>query len=152
MSIDVLIADQDVELARLYCRFLSEKGLSAEIAETGLECLKRVHWKKPDVLVLDHDLAWGDAEGVLACLREDRFPLPVILTSWNIASESIPLLEPPVVQCLRKFFPLPALLDEVKRATEIFEIHAFCRNFELSRRRNSIAKTDSQIGRSKLAL
>ncbi len=66
----------------------------------------------PHVLVLDCELPWGDGAGVLACLREDGLSLPVILTTWKDAPEAR-LLAPPVVRCLRKFFPLPALLDAV---------------------------------------
>ncbi|MTV78206.1 response regulator, partial [Streptococcus pneumoniae] len=70
MHLDVVIADQDVELAELYCRFLAENGFSAKTAGDGLECLRKVRRHAPDVLILDCELPWGDAEGVLACLRE----------------------------------------------------------------------------------
>ena len=71
MSLDVLIADQDFELAKLYCRFLAKHGFSAEVAGYGLECLRKVQQHAPHVLVLDHELPWFDAKGVLAYLRED---------------------------------------------------------------------------------
>lgn len=121
MHLDVVIADQDVELAQLYCRFLADHGLSAGAAAGGLECLVMVRERKPQVLVLDHELPWGDGEGVLACLREDGLSLPVILTTWNgsptIASHLVVL---PVMVCLRKFFPLSALLDSILTASNHF--------------------------------
>ena len=72
MSLDVLIADQDVELAKLYGRFLADQGLTTETAEHGLECLGKVRQQNPQILVLDYELPWGDAKGVLACLRRGR--------------------------------------------------------------------------------
>lgn len=114
MSINVVIVDQDVKLARLYRRFLAGHGVSAEIAQCGLDCLKMINQHPPDVLVLDHDFPWGDGEGVLACLREDGLSLPVILTTWAASPQSVhELVAPPVVLCLRKFFPLPVLLHGV---------------------------------------
>jgi CheY-like chemotaxis protein len=114
MDVDVLIADQDVKLARLYCRFLADHGFSAEAATCGLDCLGKARELAPEVLVLDRELAWDDASGVLACLREDELPLPVILTTWDASPATARrFVVPPVVLCLRKFFPLPALLDAV---------------------------------------
>ena len=117
MSLHILIADQDIALARLYRRFLSNHGLSAEAVASGLECLKEVRQQAPDVLVLDHELRWGDALGVLTCLRQDGLSMPVLLTTWQRSPETVRrLVVPPVVLCLRKFFPLPALLDGIHLA------------------------------------
>lgn len=125
MPLDVLITDEDVELARLYCRFLAVNGFSAETATCGLECLRKVGQLDPHVLILDSELPpRGDAAGVLACLREDGLSLPIILTTWNSSQETIDrLVVPPVVLCLRKFFPLPELLDGIRIAVGRQEIH-----------------------------
>ena len=56
MSLDVLIADQDVELAELYGSFLSNHGFSVESVLDGLECLRKVRRQAPDVLVYSEDL------------------------------------------------------------------------------------------------
>src|SRR5581483_3310756 len=73
----------------------------------------------PAVLVLDHELRWGGAEGVLAVLREDRFPrsVAVVLAApktdpKEIAEEH----EPPAVRFLVKPFGLKALLEIVQAA------------------------------------
>lgn len=122
MHLDVLIADQDLKLARLYCRFLAGHGLSAKAALSGLDCLAMVHQQPPDVLVLDRELPWNDARGILACLRADGVSLPVILTTWNDSQETMRrLVTPPVVLCLRKFFPLPALLGAIHLAVNSHE-------------------------------
>jgi hypothetical protein len=64
--------------------------------------------------VLDCELPWDDTRGILGSLREDGLSLPVILTIWDtVPTPMEPLVVPPSVLCLRKFFPLPALLDAV---------------------------------------
>lgn len=121
MHVDVVIVDQDAELAKLYCRFLANHGLTAEAATRRRECLELVRLQAPDVLVLDHELPRGDAKGILACLREDRLPLPIILTTWNAPPKTIQrLVVPPIVLCLRKFFPLPALLEGIRFAVNSY--------------------------------
>ena len=116
MSVDVLIADQDVELANLYCRFLADHGFSVEGVECGLECLDVPH--VPDVLVWTASCP-GAMHGNTCLSAEDDLSLPVILTTWNASPESIrKLVVPPVVHCLRKFFPLPALLDGIHFAAK----------------------------------
>jgi DNA-binding response OmpR family regulator len=117
MSLEVLIADHDVELAMLYSRFLARHGFSAETVTGGLECLRRIRQLSPDVLVLDRDLPWGGGDGVVACLREEGVSVPVILTTWSTSPDMVGgLVVPPVVHCLRKFFPLPALLECIRFA------------------------------------
>jgi len=131
MKLDVLIADQDVELARLYCRFLADHGWTAEAASDGLECLEKVRHCDPQILVLDHELPWGDGEGVLACLREDGLSLPVILTTWKTSPAfARKLIVAPVVACLRKFFPLPALLNGIQIAVTRFRMGSSPRGAE----------------------
>jgi CheY-like chemotaxis protein len=127
MSPRILIADQDVKLARLYGAFLSDHGMVVETAASGLECLTLVRLQAPDVLVLDHELPWHDAAGVLACLREDGLSLPVLLTTWSASAATVRrLVAPPVVRCLRKFFPLPTLLDSVHSAFLLGDRAADC--------------------------
>lgn len=121
MHLHVVIADQDVKLAKLYCRFLADHGISAETAVCGLECLGIMRHHVPDVLVLDRELPWRDARGVLACLREDGLSLPVILTTWSTSQDAVRwLVVPPIVLCLRKFFPLPALLEGIHFAVNSY--------------------------------
>lgn len=114
MPLDVLIADQDPELAELYGAFLADHGFTTRAVSGGLACLGLVRQQRPRLLVLDNELPWGDGAGVLACLRQDRFPLPVILTTWTTNEDRFhAMLTPPVVVCLHKFFPLPTLLGAV---------------------------------------
>ncbi len=115
MRLDVLVADQDVKLARLYCRFLEENGLGARPISGGPECLALARQAPSAALVLDRELRWP--AGVVACLREAGLSVPVILTTWNASPRCLrQLVTPPIVRRLRKFFPLPVLLHAVQQA------------------------------------
>jgi DNA-binding NtrC family response regulator len=116
MNLDVLIADQDIKLARLYGQFLDENAISARAVWGGLECLRMIRELNPSILVLDHELPWRDSEGVLACLRADKRALPVILTTWDARPHRVDqLMVPPVIRCLQKFFPLAMLIATIER-------------------------------------
>ena len=125
MRVNVLIADQDVELARLYCQYLAGKGCLADLASSRLECLKKLREQVPNVLILDRELPHRAADGVLASLRMEDLPPPVILTTWSTSPKTLNgLVVSPVVLCLRKFFPLPSLLAGIHHAVN----HCECRS------------------------
>lgn len=113
----LLIADADPDLLDLQRRFLSDHGYQVEIAADGLACLVQLrrHW--PDVLIVDRDLPWGGADGVIARMREntDVPSVPVVLLSTS-ACANRDLLLPPVVQCLMKPFRLKALVQAIASA------------------------------------
>jgi DNA-binding NtrC family response regulator len=116
---DVLIIDRDEDLAQLYCRFLDENGFSADTAASKEGCLRKLRQKSWAVLVLDREHPRCEARALFHCLRKEGLLLPVILTTW-VASPDVVLrlVVPPAVLCLRKFFPLPMLLDGVRFASE----------------------------------
>ncbi|MFM7151209.1 MAG: response regulator, partial [Gemmataceae bacterium] len=106
-----------------YCRYLNGQGWKARSVSGALECLWKVSQAIPKVLVLDHELPWGDGEGVIGCLREENFNLPVIVTTWNTSQTfARRVISPPVVACLTKFFPLEKLRDAVGNAMNRIEM------------------------------
>ena len=114
MAPAVLIADTDTDLCDLYRRFFSYHGWQVQISGGGLECLAQLRRFTPDLLILDEQLPWGGAEGVLDVMREEpRFEyVPVILTFTAALPDSpSDLMVPPVVQTLPKPFSFAALLE-----------------------------------------
>ncbi len=112
----VLIADADQELCGLYRRFFSHHGWQVRTSGGGLECLAQLRQCSPHLLMLDRQLAWGGADGVLAVMRDDPClaRIPVILTSTDASAEALSdLVSPPVVQALWKPFSMKALLEIV---------------------------------------
>jgi FixJ family two-component response regulator len=120
MCLEVLIADQDFALAELYCRFLAADGFAARRVRSARECLEMASEEAPGVFVIDLELSWSDE--VLAGLGARGLLPAVILTTWS-DSPTMPRSRPipPVVLCLRKFFPLPMLREGIRFAFRTLE-------------------------------
>jgi DNA-binding response OmpR family regulator len=117
MKPTLLIADSDAELCATYRRYLNWHGYDVETAADGLDCLEKLRWLRPAVCVLDRELRWGGADGVLAWLREERATpgVSVVLTATAGYPPDVAVdLEPPVVRFLPKPFALTALLESVR--------------------------------------
>jgi DNA-binding response OmpR family regulator len=113
----LLIADSDAELCDAYRRFLTGRGYAVATAADGLDCLEKLRRLTPAVCVLDRELRWGGADGVLAWLREERATsgVSVVLTATAGYPPDVAVdIEPPVVQFLPKPFGLAALLESVR--------------------------------------
>ena len=83
----------------------------------GLECLARLRQETPQVLVLDLQLLWGGADGLLAVMRDHPVwaEVPVILTSTDFLPDGdSSFASPPVVQALAKPFSLAELLESAR--------------------------------------
>jgi len=112
MKARVLVADSDASLARVYCLLLAHRGYEVHTASNGLDCLLKLCDVLPDILLLDRDLLWGGADGVIARIRDGSdLPCPsVVLTTGEGSSDALAsLLVPPVTACLQKPFGLRAL-------------------------------------------
>jgi DNA-binding response OmpR family regulator len=81
MPVRLLLADAEPGFTDLYRRALARDGFEVAIAHTSLDCLARLRTFRPDVLILDPELPWGQGQGLLARLSEepDVLQLPVIL-------------------------------------------------------------------------
>jgi DNA-binding NtrC family response regulator len=115
----LLIADSDTELCDLYAMYFMERGYEVETAFDGLDCLNKLCRLGAAVLLLDRELRWGGADGVLACLRAQT-PKPevsVVLTAGADDPADVPSdTEPPVIACLTKPFAPELLLETVRNA------------------------------------
>src|SRR5437867_11466771 len=117
----LLLTDPDPILTVVLQRCLLRRGFDVQTASAGVDCLQKLRYFEPQVLVLSDELLWGGSAGVLAFLREeaDLPPLPVVLISADDRSpECLALMGPPVVQCLLKPFSLPMLLCSIRWAID----------------------------------
>lgn len=113
----VFAADGDQDLNDLYRLFFMRHGWRVEVCSDGLECLARLRRETPQVLVLDLQLLWGGADGLLAVMRDHPVwsEVPVILTSTDVLPDGASsFASPPVVQALAKPFSLSQLLDSAR--------------------------------------
>ena len=117
MKPTLLIAESDAELRDACRRFLTGCGYDVDTAADGLDCLEKLRRLAPVVLVLDRELRWGEADGVLAWLRDESTTsgVSVVLTTTAGCTPDVAVdIEPPVVQVLPKPFRLTALLESVR--------------------------------------
>jgi DNA-binding NtrC family response regulator len=115
----LLIADSDAESRDVYRSFIAARGYDVETASDGLDCLAKLRRAMPAAVVLDLDLRWGGAIGVLAWLREERAASRVAVILTTTAGQPLDfreVIEPPVIGFLLKPFTLPALLEKVRSA------------------------------------
>ncbi len=125
----LLIADADGDLLDLHQRFFIDHGCRVATATNGLGCLAQLRRHVPDVLILDRDLPWGGAAGVLDLMREaaDVPLVPVVLMSTSPADGD--MLSHPVIVRLPKPFRLQALVKAVTTAVATIPERAASRFF-----------------------
>jgi CheY-like chemotaxis protein len=99
--------------------YLTARGYAVATATGGVECVALLDELSPDVLVLDADLLWGGANGVLAYLRArgDR-PVPVVLLAARSAAPPGcgGLFAPPVVAMIERPVEMELLVRAVRSA------------------------------------
>jgi CheY-like chemotaxis protein len=116
VTLRLLIADGDAERLELSRRFFVMCGLTVETAASGIECMEKLGPFAPNALLLEWDLPWGGADGVLACLRENRMAPPgVVLAAANGAILPHPA-EAPVAKVHRRPVRLGELLRSLQAA------------------------------------
>lgn len=67
----ILLGIPDAYEAAEYDSALRELGFEVAIAAHAVECLQEIRCAAPDLVILDADILWGGADGVLAVLAED---------------------------------------------------------------------------------
>ncbi len=80
----------DAELCDLYRKYFTHHGWRVQTSEGGLECLSQLRQYAPHLLILDLELRWGGADGLLAVMRDDPglARVPVILKSTEASPEA----------------------------------------------------------------
>ncbi len=112
-------------MREIYRLYFPHFGFDVATASDGVDCLSEMREFRPDVLVLDLDLLWGGADGVLAAMHEsghDR-PIPVVLTTrWIQSRRATRHLVPPVVKLLEKPFRLRDLRSVIEAALAVMAV------------------------------
>jgi CheY-like chemotaxis protein len=117
MTVRVLLADGEPGLTRLYQSALAGDGFSVAVVHDALACLAQLRSSRPDVLVLDPDLPWGQGMGILARMREDPdLPVvPVILLCGAVRPEHhMALAGLLAAECYQKPVPPAQLADRIR--------------------------------------
>lgn len=117
----ILIATPDALLRADYQGALGEAGFGVATAENGVECLEAIRKWNPDLLVLDTDLLWGGADGVVAAVAQDpEMPLvPVLLiTPRLIRTVLYEISRFSVSDCQTKPWSAKRLVERIRQLTE----------------------------------
>jgi CheY-like chemotaxis protein len=115
----VLIASGDDHLRSSGHNYLTHHGYFVFVAKSGVECMTSLREFNPDVIVLDTDLLWGGADGVLALIRSrnnTRIPVVLLICRDAISRRGVSRIAPPVVSGLEKPVALESLLEAVRFA------------------------------------
>lgn len=90
---DVVVVDDDPEMARLLCGMIHmvSRRCRVRLASNGVEALAIVRQDRPDVLLLDLLMNRGDGYGVIQVLRQDALlcDIPVIVVTGKGVKEEV---------------------------------------------------------------
>ena len=78
-AINLLIVEDDPDVANMLDLFLTSQGITTAIARDGREALTQVASFNPDIIVLDVVLQYMDGFSILNKLRSDSITIPVIM-------------------------------------------------------------------------
>ena len=113
----VLIADHDEQLRQRYSAFLTRDGFQVATAASGLECADQLRRFRPDVLVLEPELPWGQGDGVLALMHEEsdvRIASVIVLTAGRNVEGLSRVLDFPIDEFERKPLEPSQLAREIR--------------------------------------
>jgi len=118
MRLSLLVAHAEANAADYSPLFHAENRFDVQTTNSGVECLNQLRRRRPDVVVLDHNLLWGGADGVLARMREESrwAQVAVVFIHDGPADEIASLLEAPVACCLQRPYQFYELIDCIEYA------------------------------------
>lgn len=127
----VLVTEPDNNLARDYCHALRAYGFEVEAAESGLDCLEQLRAFRPDVLLLEPDLLWGDGQAVLSIIADDPdlCRIVVVLLSENAQSKCNGTSPVKVARKLEKPVSAARLVSALLSLTEKVDDDEFVANW-----------------------
>jgi two-component system, sensor histidine kinase and response regulator len=114
----VLVAEDDIDMARFLQRNLTREGYKPTVVNSGLEALRIVQSVQPEIIILDVDLPGADGFTVCRQLKNDErtADIPVIfLTGKQDMSDKVTGLDIGAQDYLVKPFDMPELHARLRR-------------------------------------
>ena len=121
MKTRLLWADADSGLTEVFARFFGQFDFDVRTTSTAHDCVLELRDFQPDVAVLDVDLTWGGARGLLEELCGNGSvvrPRVVIVTGGEPAEVLAVQTGQPLAHCLPKPFRLTTVLDRICASLE----------------------------------
>jgi DNA-binding NtrC family response regulator len=134
---NILIVDDDREMAELLADILQEAGYSASTANSGSEALGRVEQARPDVLISDLHMSGMNGHVLQGELKRLEPDLPVvIITAFGSIQSAVESMKLGAFDYITKPFNHDELLLVVSRAVENRQLRQ-----EIKRLRGELART-----------
>ena len=123
MRTSLLIARADGDLGDFLQPLADDYGYRVETVRGGVQCIDSMRASRPDVLILERDLPWGGAEGVLTRMRDEHdIPMvPVVIVCDGPQKSSAAFKDLPVVFVIQELHTLAALVDCIEAAASLAE-------------------------------
>jgi DNA-binding NtrC family response regulator len=134
---NILVVDDDREMADLLSDILQEAGYSASTANSGTEALARVEQERPDVLISDLRMSGMSGHTLQMELKRVEPDLPVvIITAFGSIQSAVESMKLGAFDYITKPFNHDELLLAVSRAVENQQLRQ-----EIKRLRSELART-----------
>ncbi len=105
----VLLALRDGEQLKSYGAYLAREGFRVTTSASALSAWAELECERPDVLIIEQDLPWGGADGILAVLDEEPetrgIPVILLVDSEALTSRVLPAALPKQEQLRDATFP-----------------------------------------------
>ena len=156
MKFDLLIAEDDGDMARLLAELAHEQGFACEVAGDAGRASQRIARNLPDAVLTDLRLPGGDGMQLLALAREHDPRLPVVLiTGYATPQNAVQAFQQGVFDIILKPFETDQVKLLLRRVRGLLEHRQ--RILQLSaqlaaRRQDSIPEASSAEMRRALAL
>src|SRR2546428_11112919 len=85
---NILIVDDEPQVAEVLARSLTREGHKASVAHSGEEALRRLGREEPDALFLDVSMPGMDGLDVLAEVKRRRPSLPVVVITRHATADA----------------------------------------------------------------
>ncbi|MBX0326360.1 response regulator [Oscillochloris sp. ZM17-4] len=109
---DILVVDDHAEITAMLSEILTEEGYHIRVARNGVEALREVQIRRPDLILMDVAMPHMRGDQVILRLRDQAHgDIPVILMTADQQPERFRGLG--ARQVIRKPFDLSYLLDAV---------------------------------------
>jgi len=113
----ILVVDDQEYLRLLYSEELTEAGYEVVTAEDGHRLIERIEREKPDLVILDINMADCNGLDLLHDIQNHFYDLPVILpTAYNTFKEDMKSIEADSYAV--KSYDLTELKEKIAKALE----------------------------------
>jgi DNA-binding NtrC family response regulator len=86
---DILIVDDEPQVAEVLAKSLEREGHSAQIANSGEEALRMLGMHEPDALFLDVSMPGMNGLDVLSQVKRMRPSLPVVVITGHATADEV---------------------------------------------------------------